>query len=48
MDLYLDGEKVVKVVPHVGYLHRAVEKPLRDLAYVQITPSSTRTTTSRR
>jgi NADH-quinone oxidoreductase subunit D len=38
MDLYLDGEKVVKVVPHVGYLHRAVEKLCETLAYVQITP----------
>ena len=38
MDLYLDGEKVVKVVPHVGYLHRAVEKLCEKLAYVQITP----------
>ncbi|HEY1905919.1 MAG TPA: NADH-quinone oxidoreductase subunit D [Myxococcaceae bacterium] len=38
MDLYLDGERVVKVVPHVGYLHRAVEKLCETLAYVQITP----------
>ena len=38
MDLYLDGEKVAKVVPHVGYLHRAVEKLCETLAYVQITP----------
>jgi NADH-quinone oxidoreductase subunit D len=38
MDLYLDGEKVVKVIPHVGYLHRAVEKLCETLAYVQITP----------
>ena len=38
MDLSLDGEKVVKVVPHVGYLHRAVEKLCETLAYVQITP----------
>jgi NADH-quinone oxidoreductase subunit D len=38
MDLFLDGERVVKVVPHVGYLHRAVEKLCEKLAYVQITP----------
>ena len=38
MDLYLDGERVVKAVPHVGYLHRAVEKLCETLAYVQITP----------
>ena len=38
MDLTLDGEIVVKAVPHVGYLHRAVEKLCESLAYVQITP----------
>jgi NADH-quinone oxidoreductase subunit D len=38
MDLYLDGEIVVKVVPHMGYLHRAVEKLLETLTYVQGTP----------
>lgn len=38
MDLYLDGEIIVKVVPHCGYLHRAVEKLCETLAYVQITP----------
>ncbi len=38
MDLYLDGEMVVKAVPFCGYLHRAVEKLCEQLAYVQITP----------
>lgn len=38
MDLYLDGEIIVKAVPHCGYLHRAVEKLCEKLAYVQITP----------
>mgnify|MGYP001577388518 CR=1 FL=1 len=38
MDLFLDGEIVVKVVPHCGYLHRAVEKLCERLAYVQSTP----------
>jgi NADH-quinone oxidoreductase subunit D len=38
MDLYLDGETIVKAVPHCGYLHRAVEKLCEKLAYVQITP----------
>lgn len=38
MDLYLDGEIVVKAVPHVGYLHRSVEKLCEKLTYVQITP----------
>lgn len=38
MDLYLDGEIVVKAVPYVGYLHRSVEKLCERLSYVQITP----------
>lgn len=38
MDLYLDGEIIVKVVPHMGYLHRAVEKLCEKLTYVQSTP----------
>jgi NADH-quinone oxidoreductase subunit D len=38
MDLFLDGELVVKVIPHCGYLHRAVEKLCERLTYVQSTP----------
>jgi len=38
MDLYLDGEIVVKAVPYVGYLHRSVEKLCERLSYVQVTP----------
>ncbi len=38
MDLYLDGEVIVKAVPYCGYLHRAVEKLCEKLAYVQLTP----------
>lgn len=38
MDLYLDGEIIVKAVPYCGYLHRAVEKLCETLSYVQITP----------
>ncbi len=38
MDLFLDGEVVVKAVPYVGYLHRAVEKLCERLSYVQSTP----------
>lgn len=34
----LDGERVVKAVPHLGYLHRGVEKLAEDLEYFQITP----------
>jgi NADH-quinone oxidoreductase subunit D len=36
--LWLDGEKVVKAVPYLGYLHRGVEKLCEKLAYVQIPP----------
>lgn len=38
MDLHLDGEIIVKAVPYVGYLHRAVEKLCEKLGYVQQTP----------
>ena len=38
MDLHLDGEVIVKATPHVGYLHRAVEKLCERLTYVQQTP----------
>jgi NADH-quinone oxidoreductase subunit D len=38
IDFYLDGEIIVKAVPHMGYLHRAVEKLLEKLTYVQGTP----------
>ncbi|MGO8994395.1 MAG: NADH-quinone oxidoreductase subunit D [Polyangiaceae bacterium] len=38
MDLHLDGELIVKATPHVGYLHRAVEKLCEKLTYVQATP----------
>jgi NADH-quinone oxidoreductase subunit D len=38
MDLYLDGERIVKAVPFMGYLHRAVEKLCEGLAYVQLGP----------
>ncbi|HEX7601139.1 MAG TPA: NADH-quinone oxidoreductase subunit D [Polyangiaceae bacterium] len=38
MDLHLDGEIIVKATPYLGYLHRAVEKLLERLTYVQQTP----------
>ncbi len=38
MDLYLDGEVIVKAVPFPGYLHRGVEKLCERLTYVQQTP----------
>src|SRR4051812_42414448 len=38
MVLHLDGEIIVKATPHIGYLHRAVEKLCEKLTYVQQTP----------
>jgi len=38
VDLYLDGEIIVKAVPFPGYLHRGVEKLCERLTYVQQTP----------
>ncbi len=38
MDLYLDGEVIVKATPFLGYLHRGVEKLCEKLTYVQQTP----------
>lgn len=36
--LYLDGEVIVKAVPHLGYLHRGVEKLCEKLSYSNVTP----------
>ncbi len=36
--LYLDGEIIIKAVPHAGYLHRGVEKLCEKLSYSNITP----------
>ena len=36
--LWLDGEKVVKAVPYLGYLHRGVEKLCETLTVAQVTP----------
>ncbi len=38
MDLWLDGERIVQAVPHMGYLHRGVEKLCEHLTYVQLPP----------
>lgn len=38
MELHLSGERIVKAVPHVGYLHRGVEKLAEKLTWVQFTP----------
>jgi len=38
----LDGETVVRVVPHLGYLHRGVEKIAENRTYHQIIPLTDR------
>jgi len=38
MVLAIDGERVVDVTPHIGYLHRGSEKLAEGLQYHQITP----------
>ncbi len=40
--LLLDGERVVKATPDLGYLHRGVEKLSEGLTYMQIIPHTDR------
>ena len=40
--LELDGERVVKAIPDLGYLHRGVEKLAEGLNYMQILPHTDR------
>lgn len=40
--LELDGEVVVKVTPHIGYLHRGVEKIAESKTYHQVIPHTDR------
>lgn len=40
--LELDGERIVKATPDLGYLHRGVEKLAEGLAYMQIIPHTDR------
>jgi NADH:ubiquinone oxidoreductase subunit D len=40
--LDLDGERIVKVTPHVGYLHRGIEKLGESLNYFQALPLTDR------
>ena len=40
--LELDGERIVKATPDLGYLHRGVEKLCEGLAYMQIIPHTDR------
>ena len=36
--LHLDGEVVQEAIPHVGYLHRGIEKLCEDITYQQCLP----------
>lgn len=38
LELLTDGEVVLEVVPHIGYLHRCFEKHAEQLSYNQIIP----------
>src|SRR5436190_23141996 len=38
LEVVLDGEIVVDVIPHMGYLHRCFEKHAENLTYPQIIP----------
>jgi NADH-quinone oxidoreductase subunit D len=40
--LELDGERVVKCVPHLGYLHRGMEKIAENRTYLQFIPYTDR------
>lgn len=40
--LRLDGEKVVEAVPHIGYLHRGMEKIAENRTYLQFIPYTDR------
>jgi len=40
--LHLDGETVVKAVPHIGYLHRGIEKLCEHITYQQCLPYTDR------
>lgn len=40
--LQLDGEKVIKATPHVGYLHRGIEKLSESRLYNQVIPLTDR------
>lgn len=40
--LQLDGERVIKCVPHLGYLHRGMEKIAENRTYLQFIPYTDR------
>lgn len=42
LELTLDGEIIIKVVPHIGYLHRCFEKHCEVMTYPQVIPYTDR------
>ncbi len=40
--LKLDGETVTKITPHIGYLHRGIEKMAENMTYAQFLPITDR------
>ena len=42
LELELDGETVVKCTPHLGYLHRGMEKIAENKTYTQFIPYTDR------
>src|SRR3712207_6678079 len=38
VELIVDGEQVVDVIPHLGYLHRCFEKHTEAMTYPQVIP----------
>jgi NADH-quinone oxidoreductase subunit D len=40
--VHLDGEIVTKIEPHIGYLHRGIEKMAENRTYLQIVPLTDR------
>ena len=42
LELVLDGEVIVKVIPHLGYLHRCFEKHAENMTYPQVIPYTDR------
>lgn len=42
VQLELDGERILKATPHLGYLHRGIEKLMESRTYVQCVPYTDR------
>jgi len=42
LELVLDGEIILKVIPHMGYLHRCFEKHAEAMTYPQVIPYTDR------